>query len=369
MSNNVAVIQACLEAVKIPGTEVLLNQHARYTVEPSSGGLDLAIQINVALTDNSKVTLEQWIRQCCLSVDNLIIHEITWHVRIRSHGSSTDKPSLTGVKNVIAVASGKGGVGKSTTSVNLACALAQQGCRVGVLDADIYGPNQPTMLGVNDSPESEESRLEPVKAHGVYSMSMGYLVGPDQPMVWRGPMVSKVLTQLLQQTRWPDLDFLIIDMPPGTGDVQLTLSKVVRLAGAVIVSTPQDVALLDARKAMQMFSKVSIAVLGVIENMSTHICTQCGHESALFGEGGAVAMAEDADVPLLGKMPLSLQVREAADAGTPVVCAQPQSDLAQRYQAIAMALSIEVAALPLNYDHHFNVSVEADATPSTGEKT
>ena len=367
MTITAATIQSALAHYVIPDTDTLLVDVARITmVESPSGGCCVRIALRVGFSPAVRSTMESDIQACCRSVIDGAALSIEWVLNIRSHGQPSDKKALANVRNVIAVASGKGGVGKSTTSVNLACSLAQQGCRVGILDADIYGPNQPTMLGVSDITESKEARLEPIEAHGVYSMSMGYLVGVDQPMVWRGPMVSKVLTQLLQQTVWPALDFLIIDMPPGTGDVQLTLSKVVRLTGALIVSTPQDVALYDARKAIQMFHKVSIPVLGVIENMSTHICTACGHESALFGTGGAVAMADAESIPVLGQLPLSLPIREAADQGQPIVCGEPAGELAQRYHRIATQLCVEVTKLPVNYDHHFNVSVESD-TSATGE--
>ncbi len=364
---SVATIQSWLADYAIPETEVLLIDVSRFSVSESvSDQLCVRITLAISVSPMTRSTMEVDIRECCLAQADITTLSIEWALHIRSHGQASDKKALSGVRNVIAVASGKGGVGKSTTSVNIACALAQQGCRVGLLDADIYGPNQPTMLGVSALVESKEARLEPIEAHGVYSMSMGYLVGVDQPMVWRGPMVSKVLTQLLQQTAWPELDFLIIDMPPGTGDVQLTLSKVVRLTGALIVSTPQDVALYDARKAIQMFHKVSIPVLGVVENMSTHVCTQCGHESALFGAGGALAMAEHESIPVLGQLPVSLSVREASDNGQPIVCRDPDSDMAQRYHRIATQLCAQVVRQPVNYDHHFNVSVESD-TPSTGE--
>ena len=367
MTITVAAIESILAHYVIPHSDLLLVDVARFAMvgSPSDGGC-LRITLRVGVSSLQRSTMEAEIQKNCSSVIHDAALSIEWALSIRSHGQPSDKKALANVRNVIAVASGKGGVGKSTTSVNVACALAQQGFRVGILDADIYGPNQPTMLGVSDITESKEARLEPVEAHGIYSMSMGYLVGVDQPMVWRGPMVSKVLTQLLQQTSWPELDFLIIDMPPGTGDVQLTLSKVVRLTGALIVSTPQDVALYDARKAIQMFHKVSIPVIGVIENMSTHICSACGHESALFGTGGAIAMADAESIPVLGQLPLSLPVREAADQGHPIVCRDTDCEIAQRYHHIATRLCAEIIKLPVNYDHHFNVSVESD-TSATGE--
>lgn len=254
--------------------------------------------------------------------------------------------SVAGVKNIIAVASGKGGVGKSTTAVNLALAMASEGASVGILDADIYGPSQAMMLGVADGtrPDTvDEKLLLPIEAHGVKSMSMGYLASERTPMVWRGPMVSGALQQLLTQTRWGDLDYLIVDMPPGTGDIQLTLSQRVPVVGSVIVTTPQDIALLDAKKGIEMFAKVHIPVLGIIENMSVHICSKCGHHEALFGEGGGQQVAEDYDVPLLAQLPLDLSIRQQADGGCPSVVADPESSVARAYLNAARQLMLNLA--------------------------
>jgi len=226
------------------------------------------------------------------------------------------------IKNIIAIASGKGGVGKSTTAVNIAAALSSNGASVGILDADIYGPNQPQMLGVVEEPEVQEGqRLNPLVRHGIQTMSMGYLVDKNTPMVWRGPMVTTALQQLFNNTNWKDLDYLIIDMPPGTGDIQLTLAKKIPVAGAVVVTTPQDLSLLDARKGLEMFNKVNVNVLGIIENMSTHICSQCGHAEAIFGADGAAKIAEECGVPLLGQLPLDIRIREQSDKGIPIVLA------------------------------------------------
>ena len=226
-------------------------------------------------------------------------------------------------------------MGKSTTAVNLALALAEEGARVGLLDADIYGPNQPKMLGAMQKAEHESQRLKPVEAHGLKTMSVGYLVDNETPMVWRGPMISKMLEQLLRGTAWGELDYLIIDLPPGTGDIQLTLSKRFHVNGAVIVTTPQDVALLDARKALEMFRKLEVPLLGVIENMSTHVCSQCGHEEALFGSGGGERLASASGLTLLGRLPLMRSIREASDAGQPIVISDPASDAAAAYRDIA----------------------------------
>jgi len=248
------------------------------------------------------------------------------------------------VKNIIAVASGKGGVGKSTVSVNLALALAAEGATVGILDADIYGPSQPRMLGLAGKPVSPDGKsIEPMRAHGLQAMSIGVLIDDDTPMIWRGPMVTQALMQLLTDTRWDGLDYLVIDLPPGTGDIQLTLSQKVPVSGAVIVTTPQDIALLDARKALGMFRKVEVPVLGVVENMATHICSNCGHEEHIFGQGGGARMAAEADIAYLGDLPLDIRIREQADGGKPTVAAIPESDLAARYRAIARSTAAKLS--------------------------
>ncbi len=241
---------------------------------------------------------------------------------------------IPGIKNIIAVASGKGGVGKSTTAVNLALALAAEGASVGMLDADIYGPSQPTMLGISGRPESKDGKsLEPMEGHGIQAISIGFLIDADTPMVWRGPMVTQALEQLLRDTRWRDLDYLIVDLPPGTGDIQLTLAQKVPVTGALIVTTPQDIALIDARKGLKMFEKVGIPILGVIENMAIHVCPQCGHESHIFGAGGADRMCRDYGTELLGQLPLDASIREQADSGRPTVVADPEGKIAEIYGA------------------------------------
>jgi ATP-binding protein involved in chromosome partitioning len=267
---------------------------------------------------------------------------------------------LPGIKNIIAVASGKGGVGKSTTTVNLALCLARAGAKVGVLDADIYGPNQPLMLGVSGKqPVVADGKLVPLERFGMPTMSMGYLVEESAPMVWRGPMVTQALKQLLFDTQWPELDFLLIDMPPGTGDVQLTLAKRIPVAGAVIVTTPQDVAVMDARKAIEMFNKVDVPVLGVVQNMSMHTCSECGHQEALFGEAGGEQLAKDCAVPLLGQLPLSKSIREQADLGRPIVDQDPDGPLAAAYFQFAVRLVEQWAGQAIEYCVKFpNIVVE-----------
>lgn len=252
---------------------------------------------------------------------------------------------LPNVKNIVAVASGKGGVGKSTTAVNLALALAAEGASVGILDADIYGPSLPTMLGIHGQrPESPDNQsMNPLVGHGLQANSIGFLIEEDNPMVWRGPMATSALEQLLRQTNWRELDYLIVDMPPGTGDIQLTLAQRVPVTGAVIVTTPQDIALLDAKKGLKMFEKVGIPILGIVENMSIHICSNCGHEEHIFGAGGAERMAKDYDVNVLGSLPLDIAIRERADSGTPTVVADPEGALARRYRDIARGVALAIA--------------------------
>jgi ATP-binding protein involved in chromosome partitioning len=273
--------------------------------------------------------------------------------------------AIPGVKHIIAVASGKGGVGKSTTAVNLALALSHEGAKVGILDADIYGPSQPQMLGIGQRRpeivgEPSKEQMLPIIAHGLQSISMGYLVTEETPMMWRGPMVSGALQQLLTQTRWSDLDYLIIDMPPGTGDIQITLAQKVPVSGAVIVTTPQDIALLDAKKAIEMFRKVNVPVLGVVENMAIHICSNCGHQEHIFGEGGGARIARDYQTELLGSLPLNLQIRELADGGKPSVISDPDSAVSQLYRSIARKLVANLATQSLSAQSMPDIEIADD---------
>ncbi|MEW6332467.1 MAG: iron-sulfur cluster carrier protein ApbC [Pseudomonadota bacterium] len=277
---------------------------------------------------------------------------ISW--KIVAHGVQKGVKPIEGVRNIIAVASGKGGVGKSTVAVNLALALSAEGANVGILDADIYGPSQPTMLGSKMKPESKDGKsLEPIMSYHMQSMSIGYLVDEETPMIWRGPMVTQALEQLLRDTNWQDLDFLVIDLPPGTGDVQLTLAQKVPVTGAVIVTTPQDIALLDARKGLKMFEKVDIPVLGVIENMSTHICSKCGHEEHIFGTGGGQRMSEQNDVDFLGALPLDMRIRVETDSGKPTVVADPECRISQIYRDIARRVAAKLSLKKKDFSAKF----------------
>lgn len=274
--------------------------------------------------------------------------------RIVSHKVQQGVNLLPNVKNVIAVASGKGGVGKSTTSANLALALAAEGATVGLLDADIYGPSQPQMLGLSGRPDSKDGKsMEPMEAHGIQAMSIGFLVDTETPMVWRGPMVTGALEQLLRDTKWRDLDYLVIDLPPGTGDIQLTLAQKIPVTGAIIVTTPQDIALLDARKGLKMFEKVGIPILGIVENMSTHICSACGHEEHIFGAGGGALMCKDYSIDLLGSLPLDIKIRQQADSGEPTVAAEPNGDITKIYKEIARKSAIKIANAGLDHSSKF----------------
>ena len=277
--------------------------------------------------------------------------------RVVSHAVQRGVQLLPGVKNIVAVASGKGGVGKSTTTVNLALALAAEGARVGILDADIYGPSQPTMLGLGGPehrPESDDGKtMKPLAAHGVQVMSIGFMIEPDQAMIWRGPMATQALDQLLRQTNWADLDYLLVDMPPGTGDIALTLSQRVPLTGAVIVTTPQDIALLDAKKGLKMFEKVGVPILGIVENMAVYCCPNCGHTEHIFGADGGKQMAAQYGVEHLGSLPLALSIREQADSGRPTVAADPAGEIAALYRAVAQRMALAIAQKARDYSGRF----------------
>ena len=292
-------------------------------------------------------------------VDNVSVN-ITF--KVAAHAVQRGVQLLPGVKNIIAVASGKGGVGKSTTAANLALALAAEGARVGVLDADIYGPSQPMMMGIDRRPDSLDGKsMEPLENHGVQAMSIGFLVSQDEAMIWRGPMATQALDQLLRQTSWRDLDYHIVDMPPGTGDIQLSLSQKVPMTGAVIVTTPQDIALLDAKKGIKMFEKVGVPILGIVENMAVHVCTHCGHAEHIFGEGGGKKMAADYQMDYLGALPLDMQIRLQADSGTPTVVADPDGEVAQIYKQVARTVAVKIAQQAKDFSSKFpTITVSQD---------
>jgi ATP-binding protein involved in chromosome partitioning len=305
-----------------------------------------ALTAQAAIADTIKRALE---------ADPAIAHAaVSVSSRVHAHEVQQGLTPLPNVRNIIAIASGKGGVGKSTVSANLALALKAEGASVGVLDADIYGPSQPRMLGLTGRPESKDGkRIEPKTNHGIQVMSIGFMIEEETAMIWRGPMVTQALQQLLGETNWSDLDYLIIDLPPGTGDIQLTLCQRVPVSGAIIVTTPQDIALLDAKKALKMFEKVNVPVLGIIENMATHVCSNCGFEEHIFGEGGGARMAAQYGLPLLGALPLDIRIREQADGGTPTVAAMPDSDIAARYREIARNAAARLALRARNKQIQF----------------
>jgi len=326
-------------------------------------GGDVAFDIELGYPGRSQIaSLRAALVQAANTVPGVdkVSVQIGW--RIVSHAVQRGVPLLPKVKNIVAVASGKGGVGKSTTTVNLALALAAEGASVGILDADIYGPSQPMMMGLSGKPESADGKtMEPLENYGVQVMSIGFLIEPDQAMIWRGPMATQALDQLLRQTNWRELDYLLVDMPPGTGDIALTLSQRVPLTGAVIVTTPQDIALLDAKKGLKMFEKVGVPILGIVENMAVHICRKCGHTEHIFGEGGGQRMAAEYGVDYLGALPLTMAIREQADNGRPTVVAEPESATAGLYLAIARQVAVKIAAQAKDFSAKFpTISVSKD---------
>ena len=320
---------------------------ARARGATGSGGAAISLNLGYPLGDDGVAALREAVAGLLAPLP-LASFEVVQ--RISAHATQPNVPLSPRVRNIIAVGSGKGGVGKSTTAVNLALALAADGARVGVLDADVYGPSSPTMLGLSGRPDSPDGKsIGPMRAHGIEAMSIGLLVEQDTPMIWRGPMATSALTQLLEQTLWggdEGLDYLVVDLPPGTGDIQLTLAQKIPVAGALVVTTPQDVATMDARKALRMFEKVQVPVLGLIENMAVHVCRNCGHAEHVFGHGGGARMAAQYAVPLLGSLPLELAIREQGDAGVPVVVAAPDSAAALAYRDAARELAIRLALRP-----------------------
>jgi ATP-binding protein involved in chromosome partitioning len=360
VSLTVEIVQAALKGLIDPNTQIDFVSSKNVKNLRVDGG-EISLDIVLGYPAKSQFDL---IRKSVIGILRELpgVKNVSVNVssQIVAHAVQRGVKLLPGVKNIIAVASGKGGVGKSTTAVNLALALSAEGAQVGMLDADIYGPSQPMMLGITGRPESiEENTMEPMEGHGLQASSIGFLIDDDAPMVWRGPMVTSALEQLLRQTRWRDLDYLIVDMPPGTGDIQLTLAQKVPVTGAVIVTTPQDIALLDARKGLKMFEKVGVPIVGIIENMSTYVCPNCGHEEHVFGEGGGQKMCNEYGVDFLGSLPLNLSIREQADAGRPTVVADPDGAISAIYKTIARQVAIKVAALSKDMSSKFpNIVVQ-----------
>ena len=344
-------VQERIASLLLPGSSTSLRE-AQVRVRVAQSGPDAAVSLLCGFpVQGLRAELEAAVA-AELAGTGCALRSLELTQRITSHAVQPSLSPLPNVRNIIAIGSGKGGVGKSTTAVNLALALAADGARVGVLDADVYGPSVPMMLGLTGRPDSPDGKtIEPMRAHGIEAMSIGLLVEQETPMIWRGPMATSALTQLLNETRWggadgEGLDYLIVDLPPGTGDIQLTLAQKIPVAGAVIVTTPQDVATLDARKALKMFEKVHVPVLGLIENMAVHVCSSCGHVEHVFGEGGGTRMASQYGVPMLGSLPLELAIREQGDAGVPVVVAAPDSAAAQAYRQAARRLAVVLAQRP-----------------------
>lgn len=344
MSVSVEAVKAALSQVIDPNTEKdLVTSKSVRNIQVQ--GSEVSFDVELGYPAKSQFELIRGLASDAVGkLEGVTAVKVNVSSKVVAHAVQRGIKLMDNVKNIIAVASGKGGVGKSTTAVNLALALAAEGATVGLLDADIYGPSQPTMMGISGRPETLDGKtMEPLVNHGLQVSSIGFMVDPDEPMVWRGPIVTQALQQLLTQTNWRDLDYLIVDMPPGTGDVQLTLSQKVPVTGAVIVTTPQDIALLDARKGLKMFEKVGIPILGIVENMSVHVCTNCGHAEPIFGVGGGEKMCRDFGVDFLGALPLTMAIREQTDSGTPTVVADPEGPTAKLYKTIARRIAIKVA--------------------------
>lgn len=349
-----AAIEALLENVQDRYLEKdLVSSKAVKAIEITDSKVFVRVELGYP-AGSYRDELKGEIETIVSGLEGVLSVDVTIEQRVAAHAVQKSLKRIEGIKNIIAVASGKGGVGKSTTSVNLALALTSDGAQVGILDADIYGPSQPRMLGITGTPESKDgTTLEPMENHNLKAMSIGFLVEEDTPMIWRGPMVTQALEQLLKDTNWGELDYLIVDLPPGTGDTQLTLSQKIPVSGAVIVTTPQDIALLDARKGLAMFEKVEVPVLGVVENMSIHICSECGHAEHIFGQGGGERMSEEYSVDFLGALPLDISIREHADNGNPSVISDPDSKISDMYRDISRRMSARLAEKSKDYTAKF----------------
>jgi len=351
-------------------TEQMLMDALKSVVDPNTGrdfvssksiknmtltGGDVAFDVELGYPANSQIPgFRQALIAAAKGVAGVQNVSVNLSTKITAHAVQRGVQLLPNVKNIVAVASGKGGVGKSTTAVNLALALAAEGASVGLLDADIYGPSIPMMMGIEGRPDSADGKtMEPLENYGVQVMSIGFLVAQDEAMIWRGPMATQALEQLLRQTNWRELDYLIIDMPPGTGDIQLTLSQKVPMTGAVVVTTPQDIALLDAKKGIKMFEKVGVPILGIVENMAVHVCTNCGHVEHIFGADGGKKMAADYEMDYLGALPLNMQIRLQADNGKPTVVAEPDSEVAGIYKAVARKVAVSIASKNKDFSSKF----------------
>lgn len=344
MSITVETVKEALSRVVDPNTgKDLISGKSAKNIQVS--GADVSLDVELGYPAKSQIeAIRTATIQAVRGTAGVGNVSVNVYSKIIPHAVQRGVKLMSNVKNIIAVASGKGGVGKSTTAVNLALALAAEGAQVGILDADIYGPSLPMMMGISGQPESVDGKtMEPLENHGLQVSSIGFMIDPDQPMVWRGPMVTQALQQLLDQTNWRNLDYLIVDMPPGTGDIQLTLSQKVPVTGAIIVTTPQDIALLDARKGLKMFEKVDIPILGIVENMSIHVCSNCGHAEPIFGQGGGEKMCADYGVEFLGALPLTMSIREQTDSGKPTVVADPDGQVATIYKTIARRVAVKIA--------------------------
>ncbi|MGM9426111.1 iron-sulfur cluster carrier protein ApbC [Hydrogenophaga sp. MI9] len=354
MAVDTQALLAALQAVTDPNTgKDFVSTKALKNLQADHG--DVSFDVELGYPAKSQIpALRRALIEAARSVPGVENVSVNLSVRIVAHAVQRGVQLLPSVKNIIAVASGKGGVGKSTTAVNLALALAAEGARVGILDADIYGPSQPMMMGIEGRPESTDGKtMEPLENHGIQVSSIGFLVDKDEAMIWRGPMATQALEQLLRQTNWKDLDYLIVDMPPGTGDIQLTLSQRVPITGAVIVTTPQDIALLDARKGIKMFEKVGVPILGIVENMAVYCCPNCGHTEHIFGAEGGKKMAAEYGMDFLGELPLNMSIRVQADSGRPTVVADPDSEIAGIYRTVARQVAIKIAARAKDFSSKF----------------